>query len=166
MDKADNDELVTVATFGEPLDAHLCCNWLGAEGIEAAIIDEHIAGLNWLYTAATGGAKVQVRRGQAERARALLRERQGQRQGEALAQGPACPDCDSEHVDRVTDPGRVVLYVVLAILAVILLLSGAWVLCALPLLVWCMLAWVWQRKRWRCRECGYEWTARRRGFPR
>jgi hypothetical protein len=66
------DSLVTVATFAYPWEAELARARLDAEGVESVIADEH---LSRLYGAGiVGGVKVRVRREEADRASALLRE--------------------------------------------------------------------------------------------
>jgi Putative prokaryotic signal transducing protein len=67
-----DDTLVKVATYATAVEAHLAKTKLESEDIEAFILDENIVGLNWLYSAAVGGAKVHVRRGDFERARRIL----------------------------------------------------------------------------------------------
>jgi hypothetical protein len=67
-----DDTLVKVAAYATVVEAHLAKTKLESEGIEAIILDENIVGLNWLYSAAVGGAKVHVRKGDFERARRIL----------------------------------------------------------------------------------------------
>ena len=67
-----DDKLVTVASFSEPIKAHLASAKLEAEGIEYFIIDENIVGMYWLYSQAVGGVKLQVREKDAEKATQLL----------------------------------------------------------------------------------------------
>lgn len=69
--------LVTIATFGEAPQAHLARNALEAAGIQAAIADESLIGMDWLMSNAIGGVKVQVREEDAERAVAVLEESLG-----------------------------------------------------------------------------------------
>lgn len=66
------DALVTVAVFGYPWEAELARARLTTEGVECVLTDEH---LSRLYgSGVVGGIKLRVRREEAERAAALLRE--------------------------------------------------------------------------------------------
>ena len=53
-------QLVTVAAFNMPYQAHLAKSRLEAEGIPVFIRDEHLISINWFYSPALGGVKVQV----------------------------------------------------------------------------------------------------------
>lgn len=50
----------TVATFSFPHEAHIVRAMLEAEGIPAIVADEHTINMDWLYSNALGGVKVQV----------------------------------------------------------------------------------------------------------
>ncbi len=52
--------LVTVATFSFPHEAHFAKMRLDAEGIPAFIADEHTINMQWLYSNAMGGVRLQV----------------------------------------------------------------------------------------------------------
>lgn len=65
-------ELVTVATYPMPYQAHLAKTHLEAEGIPAFIQDEHLNSIDWLYTPALGGIRLQVAQDQLEEARKVL----------------------------------------------------------------------------------------------
>ncbi len=54
------NRLITVATVSQPLEAHVLKGKLEAEGIEAFLADENIVSMNFLYSNAVGGVKVQV----------------------------------------------------------------------------------------------------------
>ena len=64
--------LSTIAQFREAPEAHLAKGKLAAEGIEAEIYDEHVVGINWLYSNAVGGVKLVVVPDLAPRAAAAL----------------------------------------------------------------------------------------------
>lgn len=72
MPRMEEDTLIKVAAYATAVEAHLAKTKLESEGIEAFILDENIVGLNWLYSAAVGGAKVHVRKADFERARRIL----------------------------------------------------------------------------------------------
>jgi len=63
---------VTVAQFETWPDASIARGLLESEGIEAWLMDENLVQLDWLYSIAVGGIKVQVQRKDAAAARAVL----------------------------------------------------------------------------------------------
>jgi hypothetical protein len=70
-------QLVTVATFDQPAEAHVAKNVLETAGIRAVVTDEQTAGMLWAIAPALSGAKVQVMEGDAERALAILEKELG-----------------------------------------------------------------------------------------
>jgi Putative prokaryotic signal transducing protein len=67
-----SDRLVTVATFSLPVEAHIAKTKLESEGIECFVADENIVSLNWLYSGAVGGIKLQVSEADYARAERIL----------------------------------------------------------------------------------------------
>jgi hypothetical protein len=65
-------EMVTVATFSFPYQAHAAKLKLEAEGISVYLADELTIQMDWLLSNAIGGVKVQVPSTQARRARRIL----------------------------------------------------------------------------------------------
>jgi hypothetical protein len=65
----------TIATFGEPIEAHLAKARLEAAGIPAFIADENSVGVAWHLTVALGGVKLQVADENADEARSVLADR-------------------------------------------------------------------------------------------
>lgn len=65
-------ELVTVATFSIPYEAQLARGLLESNSIEAFVADEQMIGINWLYSNALGGVRLQVTENNAEQAMQLL----------------------------------------------------------------------------------------------
>jgi len=53
-------KLVTLAAFNMPYQAHLAKSCLESAGIPVFIRDEHLISINWFYSPALGGVKVQV----------------------------------------------------------------------------------------------------------
>lgn len=88
--------LVTVSTYSFPYEAHIAKAKLNAEGIPAFVADEHTINMQWLYSNAMGGVKLQVPQTFVERALEVLSE-----DDEAALlhqQGgdfPVCPQCGS-----------------------------------------------------------------------
>jgi Putative prokaryotic signal transducing protein len=82
-----NDVLVTLATFGDTVEANLAKNYLEAAGIRAFLADEETVNMDWLLGNAVGRIKLQVGDGDEEAARTLLSEH-----GHIEAPAPLGPD--------------------------------------------------------------------------
>lgn len=92
--------LVTISRYSMPYEAHIAKSRLDSEGIPAFIADEHTISMQWLYSNALGGVKLQVPESYAETALDILLENREQ----ALVddQGvdqDACPFCGSEDTE-------------------------------------------------------------------
>jgi len=93
--------LRTVARFREPYEAHLARGKLEAEGIPAVVVDEHLVQINWMYSQAIGGVKLQVPEEVFERAREILGKDYEKELGEIeeaqFEPSPeeVCPNCRS-----------------------------------------------------------------------
>ena len=66
------NEIVTVASYTDAVQANLAKGRLEVEGVESVLGDEHHVWANWVYSQALGGVKVKVRAEDAEAARAIL----------------------------------------------------------------------------------------------
>jgi hypothetical protein len=122
-----------IASYFEATEAYIAASVLDAEGIPFEIRDEHVVGVGWLYSQATGGVKLLVPDDVADRAAALL----GADRSAAVPDDPdaiRCPACGSADV-RSADLRR-------RALALGLLLG-------LPLTA--------RSGRLRCRACGKRW---------
>ncbi len=64
--------LITIATYDFWPDAEIARGRLQSEGIDAWLADQHLVQLDWLYSIAVGGIKLQVAPEDAERARRIL----------------------------------------------------------------------------------------------
>ena len=64
--------LKTVASFRESYKAYIARGRLEAEGIPVVIVDEHLVQVNWMYSQAIGGVKLQVPEEMLEQAREIL----------------------------------------------------------------------------------------------
>ena len=91
----------TVAAFRDVYQAHLAKGRLEAEGIQAVIADENIVSINWAYSQAVGGVKVQTHKDDFEKAKEVLKD---DFQEELLAakecegsimDTDSCPECGS-----------------------------------------------------------------------
>ena len=104
--------LITIGQYREAPEAYLVRGALAAEGIEAVISDEHVVGINWLYSDAVGGVKLAVESDSVRQAADVLQSH----------------GIDREFLERSVP--QIPLHHTLGILT-ILVLSAAW----LPMLV-------------------------------
>jgi hypothetical protein len=138
--------LITIATYTNPLEAHIVRGRLQAEGIETWVAHEHHIWANWFLSTALGGVKLQVKPEDASRAEEILRQEQAgdyealvaDSEAETAEPRPACPVCGSLDILPVRRSGRVSLIIV-------------W-LSALPL--------PYSSISMRCRNCGHTWINR------
>jgi hypothetical protein len=138
--------LITIATFTNPLEAHIVRGRLEAEGIETFVAHEHHIWANWFLSTALGGVKLQVKPEDAQRAGEILQQEQaGDYEAlvtdaveETAVVRPACPLCHSEEITPVRRSGRISLFIV-------------W-LSSLPL--------PYSSVTMSCRNCGHIWVNR------
>jgi hypothetical protein len=130
--------LVTVATYTDPVEAHVTRGRLEAEGISATVAHEHHIWANWLLSNALGGVKVQVLAAYAERAMDVLnRARLGEYAlPDDLSERLACPCCGGTQVSESKRSWTIAFIGLFAF--------------SLPL-PWC-------RDRFRCANCRNIWT--------
>jgi membrane protease YdiL (CAAX protease family) len=69
-------DLVTIATFNYPAEAEAFRLLLEEQGIQTFIADDNLAGMNWLYSNAVGGAKIQVAASDAGQAKKIVKKHQ------------------------------------------------------------------------------------------
>jgi hypothetical protein len=123
------EPLVTVASFGTPLQANILASRLEADGVQCFLADAETIGLHGLLANAVGGVKIQVRESDGPRAAAILRE------NSPSATRP-CPRCGSRDVRRKG----------LSLLAGILAVLTLGVLALFFPVVWS------------CRACSHRWN--------
>ena len=132
--------LVVVASYREPYAAHLARATLESEGIPVFLTEENLIGVQWLYSQAIGGVKVQVPEQCAEAAIAILSEDRSSDLGATseaeipLESGDLCPECGSASVSIAPLERRSK--------ALSLLLN-------IPFGI--------HRNYWRCESCSHEW---------
>ncbi|ROU02173.1 DUF2007 domain-containing protein [Marinobacter sp. R17] len=98
---------VTVARYSLPFEAHMARARLDSEGIESMVVDEHTIGMQWLFSDAMGGVRLQVDEALEDRARAILDEDRSDLVDESLAPGQASRDCgDIPPLSRLADTRR------------------------------------------------------------
>lgn len=137
-------ELVTVATFNDPLEAQLARGKLESVGIRSTLADDNLVAMDWYYTNAVGGVKLQVMPADVAVAREALaevraarteRESQGSVDEPMEAGEPVCPKCGSADVYYERFSRK------LAFLSMLLLRVP------LPFL----------KQKWSCEACGHTW---------
>lgn len=129
--------LVTVHAYLDATSAELARAKLESEGIEAFVLDGHVAGIDWLYSSAIGGVKVKVVEADLAAARrALGLDDEQPPAGEERWPEDACPVCGSHDLR----PGR-----------------RQRVAAAASLLTGLPFAWLFGR-RWTCNGCGHRWV--------
>lgn len=137
------DRLVTLCSYPMPWQADLAGARLSSEGIPFFLKDANTVSINWLYSTALGGVKLQVLAADVDRARSVLAT------DEPVAVLPeepeilSCPHCRSERLQKVVR-GRFWFLLV-------------WLFLGLPLL------WPWRRVK--CLSCGHLWSAHKGTFP-
>ncbi len=132
--------LVTLRSYRDPIAAELAKNRLESEGIRAAIFDDHLVAIQWLYSRAVGGVKVKVDEADLARASEVLGEdRSGDLQQVPEGAAPpgeseVCPACASVELHRSSAQRR----------------FAAWsLLTGLPLAFW--------SGKFVCEACGHSW---------
>ena len=122
--------MTTVATFSKPEEAHLFRMRLEAAGIPASVQDENLVQMDWLFSNAVGGVRVQIADRDVEAAREFLAADTPSPEP-ADAEDVVCPVCGSHQTAPDEWPRRVFF--------LSLLLLG------FPLF--------FGRRRWRCASC-------------
>ena len=88
--------LNTVATFTDQPRAELARGRLLNEGVEASLKDHHIVGINWLFSVAVRGVKLQVAEANSAKAVSILSEDYAELLEEETSGTPLqCPVCGS-----------------------------------------------------------------------
>lgn len=132
-------KLITVAAYSFPYEADLAKGRLEAEAIPAFVADEHTVHIDWLYSNAIGGIKLQVPESDAIRAKEILSADVSQDlMTDAAEDDPdsVCSKCGgvaSEYVDQ--NEKRFTYF--------------SWLLLSFPLIP--------PRRKMKCKECGYIW---------
>lgn len=134
----------TVAAFSDVYAAYIAKGRLEAEGIEANIIDEHLVAIDWTYSQAIGGVKVQVAERDFDLAVQILSSDQSpidsalDTANEEEVFEDRCPECGSLSVS----PQPYSLWTVVSSVVSFFLFD-------LPVFS--------ARKRWVCNDCGANW---------
>jgi hypothetical protein len=129
--------LVTVAAFTYPTQAWLAKLRLDEAGIPSFVADENLVSMNWLYSNAVGGVKLQVGDSDAVTAASVLGPEPAasvRAQGKRVAKvpGETCPKCGSPELYWQRYWRRVVFL--------------CWLLLGFPVPI--------MRRSWACMTCG------------
>ncbi len=133
---------ITVATYSQPVEAHLARTKLESEGITCLVSDEHLVRVNWMLSNAVGGVKLRVPSWDEAHAREVLRSRPRlvavADEADLEADDVICPSCHSDDVyySRFSRRAAGVFWLVFGFIV------------------------PWLDRRWMCKRCGYKWKAR------
>lgn len=95
-------KFVTICTYTSPWDAHIAMGRLESEGIPVFLAHEQHIWMNWMYSNALGGVKLQVTSLNAGQAYEIINAINSGEYEEALREqfpdmkGNACPQCGCE----------------------------------------------------------------------
>lgn len=137
------DGFVRIASFPEPIEAHLAKTKVESEGIEAYLTNENTIRMDIFYSQALGGVGLYVPEEQAEKAVAALAERipladvekESDTEDQPIrADGDVCPKCHSPNVYADRRPRKPTIF---------------FFFFGLPL-------WFFRRQK-KCANCGWSW---------
>ncbi|MFN8360988.1 MAG: DUF2007 domain-containing protein [Candidatus Kapaibacterium sp.] len=129
-------KLATVAVVSTVFEADLLCSRLEGEGIRAFIANKNLVGMNWLYSNALGGVRVEVEYHNEQAAREIIALVQAQE----FALDPSsddwgcCPECGSNRIEFIQDKRS---------------MAFSWLLAGFPLF--------FPREEYRCHQCFHVW---------
>ena len=126
--------MITVARMSKPEEAHLLRARLEAGGVQAFVQDEHTVQMDWLYSNAIGGVRVQIDECDLERAREIYQAPGGASVDEVTVH---CPSCGSVVTETVEWPRRLSFF--------------SAIVANLPLAVPGII------DRFHCCDCGHRW---------
>ena len=129
----------TITNYPDLISAELAQSLLDAEGIMATIPEENIAGLDWRWSTALQGIRLQVADEDAEDARALLLEK-GEIETEQAVD--VCPKCGSADIAQEQWKRK----------------FKAWSF-FVPVLILFWPLFMWMEPKMRCKTCGHRWCS-------
>jgi hypothetical protein len=127
------EKLVTIGRYSTPFEANMAKSQLESAGIPAFVADEYTIGMNWLYSNALGGVKVQVPESLASEAQELLASEFESPAANDLVEA-TCPRCGGKNIEYFLDRRAGFL---------------TWVFLGIPLL--------FPSEKKKCVDCGYHW---------
>lgn len=124
-----NSSLITVASFSFPHEAQLARANLESAGVPAFVADEHTINMQWLYSHAMGGVKVQVPAVFVQQAREILEADFSDSLSDLEIPEPVkCPKCGSENC-RIGSSNRVPAFLAFFLLNIPLFFTKQGILC-------------------------------------
>lgn len=127
----------TIAACSTPDEAHLLRSRLEAAGIPAYVRDEHTVQMDWFYSNAIGGVRVDIADEDEELAREFLASEAPETPEPAVA--ILCPACGSAHTTHSDLSRRMGIFT-------------AWLL-SFPM--------PFGRSAWKCADCGHQFKVSR-----
>jgi len=95
--------LTTIATFSFPYEAHIAKSHLESENIPAFVADEHTINMQWLYSNAMGGVRLQVPTIRADKAIEIINQNLSHLvESEAGKEEKTCIKCGGEYLTPYT----------------------------------------------------------------
>lgn len=131
-------DLITLQRFSQPMQAHLIKGKLESGGIRCFIADEHLISVNWLYSNAIGGIKLQIKKTDVEKAKKILSEDQRIKSNEdrkKIKSDDLCSRCGSEDIYFEKYNRKKYFW--------------SWLLLGIPI--------PFLKRKWKCQSCSYEW---------
>ncbi|SRR4030042_2714525 len=136
--ESSGEDLATIAQFSQGAEAYIMRGRLETEGIGCFIADEHLISINWLYSNAIGGVKLQVKKSDIEKAKKILAEKSDIKFQYRKGGGESryvCPHCNSEDVYFEKYSRKAYIW--------------SWLLLGIPI--------PFLKRRWKCYSCSHEW---------
>ncbi|HSI61706.1 MAG TPA: DUF2007 domain-containing protein [Candidatus Saccharimonadia bacterium] len=128
-------DVITIATFAKPEEAHLGRLRLERDGIPAYVADEHVLQLDWKLTNALGGVRLMVAEDDVEEALGILKAEPVCTEADAI-NSVTCPRCENQQPEFYLRPRRMMM-----------------------LSLFFPLPWLFFTRwhRWKCQECDHTW---------
>jgi hypothetical protein len=132
------DRLITIRSYSTPYEASLVQAELESFDINATLADEDTIRLNWLWSNALGGVKVQVSESEVEDALGILAAEPSyeSRDGQDEQESVTCPNCGSRNTHYFLDKRGTFL---------------TWLVLGLPVIP--------VISKQACEDCGCKWKA-------
>jgi len=133
------DPIVNISSYRDLQDAYLAKGKLESEGIKVFLKNEYTIGVQWLYSGALGGVKLDVPKSQAQQALDILREDKSeeiikQSNNRNIKNNDVCPICKSTNIQYYERSRK---------FGALTLLTG------IPLILF--------GKRYKCLDCNHKW---------
>ncbi len=90
----EQDQLIAVGSFSQPLEAYLIQSMLDSEGIESILEGEDTIAANPLFSNAIGGVRVRVLETDVERAAQIIEKYHDERAESDAIRARTCPECN------------------------------------------------------------------------